>query len=415
MPSLVIALKDLQILFKDRGAVLLLFLLPLVFVVVFSGALAALGEAGDEDSRIHLPVVNLDGGEVSEHLIADLGEAGGLEIEHYAENEASTLLEEGEIHRVLIIPATFTTMLEQGEQVTLVLRDHPDADSRESEAVRLVIDGVSRDMALESQILASLRQMGEMQAGEPEAASAFSMERSMDQARMQFEQAEERPLVNLSQRLPAVAGEEPEEIPEGIQLTVSGFTVLFVFLIAQTTARSIYDEKKTGSFRRLLAAPMSKASLLSGKMLPNFMTALLQTAVIFAFGMIGMRLLGLPSLSLGDNPELVALIAIIVALCAVCLGIIIAALARTENQIGGLSTLLLWGMAVLGGSFVPLFILERYLGPVPKIVPHYWANSAFNDVLVRGLGISDVSTELMALLGFSLVFILVGLWRFDFD
>lgn len=204
-------------------------------------------------------------------------------------------------------------------------------------------------------------------------------------------------------------------MPEGIQLAVSGFTVLFIFLLAQTTARSIYDEKKAGSFRRLMAAPMSKASLLSGKMLPNFLTALFQAAVIFAFALIGMRLLGLTPLSLGDNPWLVALIVVVIAICSVCLGILIAALARTESQIGGLSGLLLWGMAILGGSFIPLFILEQFLGPLPKVVPHYWGNSALNDVLVRGLGPAEVATELLVLLGFAAAFLIFGLWRFEFD
>ncbi len=415
MQTIVIALKDLQILFKDRGALLLMFLLPLIFIVVFSGALAAIGETEAEDSRIVLPVVDLDGAEAAQKLVDDLEVAGGVRLEFYEEQEASSLLDESELTHVLTIPSGFSADLEEGRQVTLHLRSHPDADAQETEAVRLVIDGVARDMALESQILASLRQMGEMQAVAPEGAQVFSIERSMAQARSQFESAEEQPLIEIVQRLPNTSAEESEEMPEGIQLAVSGFTVLFIFLLAQTTARSIYDEKKAGSFRRLMAAPMSKASLLSGKMLPNFLTALFQAAVIFAFALIGMRLLGLTPLSLGDNPWLVALIVVVIAICSVCLGILIAALAHTESQIGGLSGLLLWGMAILGGSFVPLFILEQFLGPLPKVVPHYWGNSALNDVLVRGLGPAEVATELMVLLGFAAAFLIFGLWRFEFD
>lgn len=415
MQTIVIALKDLQILFKDRGALLLMFLLPLIFIVVFSGALAAIGETEAEDSRIVLPVVDLDRAEAAQKLVDDLEVAGGVRLEFYEEQEASSLLDESELTHVLTIPSGFSADLEEGRQVTLHLRSHPDADAQETEAVRLVIDGVARDMALESQILASLRQMGEMQAVAPEGAQVFSIERSMAQARSQFESAEEQPLIEIVQRLPNTSAEESEEMPEGIQLAVSGFTVLFIFLLAQTTARSIYDEKKAGSFRRLMAAPMSKASLLSGKMLPNFLTALFQAAVIFAFALIGMRLLGLTPLSLGDNPWLVALIVVVIAICSVCLGILIAALAHTESQIGGLSGLLLWGMAILGGSFVPLFILEQFLGPLPKVVPHYWGNSALNDVLVRGLGPAEVATELMVLLGFAAAFLIFGLWRFEFD
>jgi ABC-2 type transport system permease protein len=72
-------------------------------------------------------------------------------------------------------------------------------------------------------------------------------------------------------------------------------------------------------------------------------------------------------------------------------------------------------MGILGGSFVPLMYLERFLGPLPRVVPHYWANSAFNDLLVRGLGFADVGLEFAVLLGFTLIFFIIGVWRFEFD
>ena len=415
MKTLSIAWKDMQILFKDRGAVVQIFLLPLLFIVVFSGALAAIGSGGEEDTRILLPVVNLDGGEAAQTLLDGLDAAGGVRVERYEQAQAQALLDENKLARVLTIPARFTADIADNHQVTLRFVNHPDADPEETEAVRLVIEGVARDMSLESQILASLQQMGDMQANAPEEFQVFTAERTMAQARSQFERSRTQPLVAVVQTVPGQPEGEREEMPDAVQLAVPGFTVLFVFLTAQATARSIYDEKKVGSFRRLLAAPMSKASLLAGKMLPNFMTGLIQTAVIFAFGIIGMRLLGLTPMTLGDAPLAVVLIAVLVALCSSAFGILIAAIARTENQIGGLSSVFLWVMGILGGCFIPLFILENFLGPLPKIVPHYWANRAFNDLLVRGLGLADVTTEMAALLAFTALFFVIGLWRFDFN
>ena len=415
MKTLSIAWKDMQILFKDRGAVVQIFLLPLLFIVVFSGALAAIGSGGEEDTRILLPVVNLVGGEAAQTLLDGLDAAGGVRVEHYEQAEAQALLDENKLARVLTIPARFTADIAGNHQVTLRFVNHPDADPEETEAVRLVIEGVARDMSLESQILASLQQMGAMQANAPEEFQVFTAERTMAQARSQFERSRTQPLVAVVQTVPGQPEGEREEMPDAVQLAVPGFTVLFVFLTAQATARSIYDEKKVGSFRRLLAAPMSKASLLAGKMLPNFMTGLIQTAVIFAFGIIGMRLLGLTPMTLGDAPLAVVIVAVLVALCSSAFGILIAAIARTENQIGGLSSVFLWVMGILGGCFIPLFILENFLGPLPKIVPHYWANRAFNDLLVRGLGLADVTTEMAALLAFTALFFVIGLWRFDFN
>jgi ABC-2 type transport system permease protein len=414
MNAISIAYKDFLILLKDRGAIIQLFLLPLVFIVAYS-AVAAGFEAGDEDQLISLAVINLDGGEEAETLLEGLELAGGVRVELFEENDAKQKLEGNEIQRLLTIPADFSEGISAGRAVTLRLVNHPDADSEKTEAVRLVVEGVAQDMALESQILASLQQMGEMQANAPaDYQEAFSLEKVVAQAQSQFEKAEERPLVTIVQTVPGQESER-EELPGTAEVAVPGFAVLFVFLTAQTTARSIYDEKKIGSFRRLLAAPISKASLLAGKILPNFLTALIQISVIFAFGAFGLGVLGLTPVKLGDDPLALGFAVLLIALCSSSLGIVIAALARTENQIGGLSTLILWGLGTLGGSIIPFFILEPMLGPIPLLLPHYWANRALDNIMIRGMVTADVSLELVVLLGFTLLFFLVGLWRFDFD
>lgn len=413
MKSLSIALKDLQILIRDRGEVVQLLLLPLLFIIVFSGALGAIGQ-GEEDTRLLLPVVDLDGGEAAQSLLAGLEAAGGVRVELYQHAEAQSLLDENEISRMLVIPEDFTSGTEEGYTVELRLISHPDADLQETEAVRLVVVGVTSELALERQIFASLRQMGDMQANAPEEYQVFTTDLILAQARSQFERAQTQPLIEVVQTIPSEEGER-EEVPDLGLVAVSGIAVLFVFATAQVTARSIYEEKKVGSFRRLLAAPMSKASLLSGKMLPNIVVGMIQFAVIFAFGIIGLNLMGLSSASLGNDPLAVVLVCLIITLCSTSLGILLAAIARTENQIGGLSSLLVWGLGILGGAFIPIFILDQFLGPVVKVIPQYWANRALSSLMLRGLGLADVATEIAMLLGFTVVFFLIGLWRFDFD
>lgn len=413
MKLLSIALKDLQILFKSRGEVIQLFLMPLLFIIVFSGALGAIG-GGEEDTRITLPVVDLDGGEAAQSLLAGIDAGGEVRTELFEHSEAQTLLEENEIQRMLVIPADFTSGTAQGSTVQLSLISHPDADLQETEAMRLVIVGVTSELALERQILASLRQMGDMQAVVSEEEQAFTTERILAQARSQFERAQAQPLIEVLQTVPSQEGER-EEMPDFEVVAVAGIAVLFVFGTAQVTARSIYDEKKVGSFRRLLAAPMSKASLLSGKMLPNIIVGLIQFTVIFAFGIFGLKWLGLASPSLGNDPLAVVLVCFIICLCSTAFGILIAAIARTENQIGGITSLLVWGLGIIGGAFIPIFILDQFLGPVVKIIPQYWANRALSSLMLRGLGLADVATEIAVLLGFTAIFFIIGLWRFDFD
>lgn len=218
----------------------------------------------------------------------------------------------------------------------------------------------------------------------------------------------------MEQRVPQ-RGEEQEPQPSFAQTSVPGFTVLFAFLAAGNTARSIFDEKKVGSFRRLMAAPISKASLLLGKLLPNVILALIQFAVIFFFGSVGLGWFGFTPISLGHEPLGLILAAVLIAFCSSAMGILIASLARTEGQVSGLSTLFLWGLGIIGGSIVPTFVMDRILGPLPRIAPHYWANAALNDLMLRDLALADVLPELGVLLGFAALFVATGLWRFDFE
>jgi ABC-2 type transport system permease protein len=413
MKALSITFKDLKIMFKDRGILLQLFLLPLVFVLIFSGALSAIGQE-EPDTRVPLPVVDLDGGASAAEFLDDLDAAGGVRAEMYDESEAMTLLEENHISRVLTIPAGFTAGIESGQPVTLRLLSHPETSPQQTEAVRLVIEGVASDISLEIQLFAALQHMAEMQAGVPETAQAFGLEEMQAQASGQFEAAQTQPLVEVVQKVPG-QDEEKEEPLSVADIAVPGATVLFVFMTAQTVARSIYDEKKVGSFRRLLAAPVARPALILGKMMPNFVTGLIQSVVIFLFGLFGLELMGLTPVTMGNEPLATVLVVIVLALCSSAFGILIAAFARTEGQIGGLSNLLLWVLGILGGSIIPVFLLEQFLGPVPYVVPHYWANRALLDLMVRGRGLADVTLEIAVLLGFTALFFVVGTWRFEFE
>jgi ABC-2 type transport system permease protein len=408
-----VAMKDLQIMLKDRGALFQLFILPLLFILVFSGALNAIGQS-EAVTLPGLAVVDLDGGSAAQTLITKLNTEGSLAIQTTFATEAQVLLDGNKVIGFMTIPSNFTQGVQNSSPVKLVFTTGAESDSQKVEAARLVMVSIASEMTLESQIVASLKQMGEMQASAPAEYQVFDTERVLAQAHSQFVVAQTRPLIEVIQSVPQQNPEQASTVDLS-QSAVPGFTILFVFMTAQTTARSIYDEKKVGTFRRLVAAPLNKTELIIGKILPNFITGLVQILVIFAFGSLGMRLLGLTPLQVEKSPLGVILISILVALCSSAFGIAIAAFARTENQISGLSTLLVWGMGLLGGSLIPLFILDRFLGPIPMIVPHYWANRAFDDLLIRGLGTADIALDMGVLFGFCLLFFVIGLWRFDFE
>ena len=412
MNALSVAFKDLRLLLKDRGQTVMLFLLPMLFILAFSAAFLA-GEP--EEEVINVPVVNLDpGGEMSALLLQNLNDGRGLQAEDYDQTQAETDLQDETIKLALIIPAGFSDDVQAGTQTALRLMYGSAASSSEVQAVRLVVEGVASDLSLETQLVSGLSQMGAMMSDAPPEAQILTTERIKDQAESQFERAKTAPLVALSAKWPDQILMGQEDFSPST-FSVAGFAVMFAFLTAQTTATSIFDEKKEGTFRRLLAAPLGRWELLGGKMLPNFAVAILQMVIIFAASMVLLPLIGMDAPSLGNSPLGLILIAILVALCSTSLGILLAALCRTESQVGGVSSVVLWVAGLVGGAFIPAFVLGDFLNTIGKVVPHYWALQAYNDLTIRGLGVADILPELGILAGFVVVFSVIGLLRFKFD
>jgi ABC-2 type transport system permease protein len=410
--------KDLSVFFRDRGALLYLFILPLVFILLFAG-LGSRSQATSSDTtdqRTSLAVVNLDkGDEAAQDFIARLDKAGGYRVVEYPADEALNLLNRLKLVRYLVIPAGFSSDLAAGKPVSLQFITHPNSNPDQNQAALQVINGAAGDAALELQILDGLRQMGEMQAGSPEAQQYFTSDRLISQAKSQFERARQAPLVNVEQLSPAVGKDRQSFGFDFTQTVVPGFTVLFVFLMAQSVARSIFDEKRSGSLRRLMAAPIRRWELLVGKLVPNLILTLIQIIFIFIVGALFFPLLGFGKLTIGKDPFAWLLTTVLIALCATSLGIFISSIARTEGQISGLSTALLWIAGVLGGALVPAFIFPPFLQGVARLMPHYWATQTYYDLLVRGKTLVDVLPALGILLIFSALFFLIGARRFRFE
>ena len=216
---------------------------------------------------------------------------------------------------------------------------------------------------------------------------------------------------NLGVRFEQVAPEayQVTRFPTSVEQNVPGYTIFGVFFIVQVLATSILREKQDGTFRRLLVAPLPRPALLLGKLLPYYLINLIQIASMFAIGkfVFGMNL--------GSSPEAMIVITLATAAAATGLGLLVAALGKTPEQIGGLSTMLALTLAAIGGMMVPTFAMPEFMQAISKISPHAWALSGFQDIIVRGLGLQDVLFEVAILSGFALLFFIFAVWRFRFQ
>jgi ABC-2 type transport system permease protein len=199
-----------------------------------------------------------------------------------------------------------------------------------------------------------------------------------------------------------------ERRPTTTEQNVPGYAIFGVFFIVLTLAASFIREKEEGTFLRILAAPLPKGALLIGKLLPYYVVNLIQIALMF---LVGILLFNMKPGNIGG----LIVISLAVSAAANGLGLLVAALGKTEAQVNGLAVFFAITLAALGGMMVPTFVMPEFMKAVSRLTPHAWALSGYHDVIMRGLGVQAVLPEAAVLMGFASLFFAIALWRFRFN
>jgi ABC-2 type transport system permease protein len=103
------------------------------------------------------------------------------------------------------------------------------------------------------------------------------------------------------------------------------------------------------------------------------------------------------------------------ALASAALGAALGAFVKTEGQASGMSMMLGMVMALLGGCWYPAELFPEFVRSVVKILPTTWAMQGMLDLVLRGQGLSAILPEAGVLLGFAVVFLAIGVWRFRYE
>lgn len=351
--------KDAELLVRDRGALLSLFLLPLIFIAVFG---SMFGKGSIEVPR--LPVALPEGNARAEAAVAAIEASGLYRVERAEPDEVRRRVAGEETRAGLVFGGDFDPL--RGRPAELVI------DQAAPPQVRGPIEG-----GLSAVISRS------MTGG---AAIRFVVPVSPPGAR------------------------PPRGEVSGFQVAVPGNAVLFGFFLALTVALSFLAEKRSGTFRRLMAAPVRRSTLLVAKLVPYALIGLLQMALLFGVGHLafGMEVAG----------SVVGLVALTcaVVLAATCLGLLIASFAGTERQVGGIGSICLLVMGLIGGGMIPRMAMPATMQAIGLLTPHAWALDGYYDLLIRpGTTVLDVLPQIGALLGFAALFVIVGVLRFDFE
>jgi ABC-2 type transport system permease protein len=176
------------------------------------------------------------------------------------------------------------------------------------------------------------------------------------------------------------------------------FIFFFVFLISGV---SFLRERTSGTLERLLASPLKTWEMVLSYVLGFGIFAVLQAAFISWYAIYVLDML-----IMGSFINVLIIIALL-SLTALTLGILLSAFAQNELQMMQFIPIVVIPQLFFSGLF-NLDTITDWLSWIGPFTPLYYAADGLRDVMIRGASFSDLSGNLLYLIGFSLLFILLN-------
>lgn len=395
-----IAGKELRLWLQAPGNWLTVFLVPLAFIGIL-GSVFAKGTP-----VITVFAVNEDRGEYGAEIIELLANSENLEFEMLAtQDEADARVAKGDRMAAVVIPEDFSEAVKTSDGGSIIVIVDP-ARKKDGGLVTGLVQSALIKSVVYAEIDRALQGLFKKQSASSESNEFFQ---TFINAGIKAVLAKE---VNAAVDDPLIKVEtEPlSQKSSNAELSIMsslspGFALAFAFFLISHLAITVVDERETGTLRRLITTPVSRAVILFGKALPFFGVAVIQLVFILlvcnmVFGM-----------ELGSEPLALTVIVLSVGVCVAGLGIMVAALVKNGAQAAIGAVVIALAMAAVSGCMMPQVKIEG----LNMLTPHYWALEGIQNVIARGMGMDGVLVQSGVLLGMAALFFLIGAWRFKFE
>ena len=367
--------KDLVLYFSNRRSVIMAIVAP-ILIAAFFGSL--FGGKDNKPASVPVAITDLDRSAVSASVIAGLRADTALAVTEASVTDAAAQVKAGKQRVAITLPAGF------GENAGRALMG---GGARPE--IGLVTDP-SQGMALP--LVRGLLAQHVVQAIGASLPGAAAGTFSLPFTTREVE-----------------AGPQPEVKYNSYAHSFAGMGVQFILLMGVDMAVGLLTMRRLGLWKRLRAAPLSRAKLLGSRIASTALIALIVFAVVYAvaFAVFGVRIEG-------SVPGFVAVL-IAFALLTASFGLLVAALGKTPEATRGLAILVTLLMVMLGGAWVPSFIFPAWLQTISLFVPTRWAVDGLDAMTWRGLPFDAAVLPVAVLLGFAAVFALLAVWRFEWE
>jgi ABC-2 type transport system permease protein len=392
---------------RDRAALMLSFIVPIVFFSIFAGIF---GAQKSKTPRTTVVIADLDRSDGSRHLIDALKHESALEVvltpkksaTPFDAKTAEDYVRAGDAPVALLIPKGFgTTQLRfdgSGNSPAFRLL----SDSADPIADQVVAGLLQKDM------MTSMPEMT-MSAGVAEVdrwSGGLTAEQktTLDQSMKNFRRfrpaagAAAESIIRIDKT--DVVGQNKSNVVAA--LYAAGIGVMFLLFTASNAGGALLEENESGTLDRILTTRLTLTQLLLGKLAYLWTLGFTQICVMFIWGALVFRL------QLLQHISGFLIMALSTSLCTSAFGLLLASICRTRAQLGAMSTLVVLSLSAIGGSMFPRFLMPPGLQKAGLVLFNSWAIDGFTNVFWRELPLTQIALPAAVLLGWALLFFVIA-------
>jgi len=372
-----ICAKDLKARLRDRSALLIGIVVPFGLALIFNSIFSGISGGSNV---ISLGLVNADHGAASQQFTSQVLPAvgrSGLIAVHTEPTltQAKALAAKGTLAAVIVIPAGFSARVQANQPASMHVIGNVDAPVS-TEVAQSIAESYAADL---NRIRLSVATVAAGNGGAlpPARVAALAAQAAAATA-------------------PVTVTDVSAQTKELNQKSffAAGMAVFFLFFTVQFGVTSLLEERNDGTLARLLAAPISRASILGGKLLTSFLLGAISMAVLVAATtlLFGAR---------WGNPAGVTVLIVTAIMAATGIMALIATLAKNAEQAANWQSVVAVILGLIGGTFFPVSQAPGVLSELTFVAPQAWFLRGLGDL--RGGSISAVWVPAMAMLAFAAV------------
>ena len=344
---------------RDRKMFMTILIAP-VIQLIFLGYAATL-----DVNTVHTAVFDKDRTEKSRELIRSFEKSGYFQIDHYITNydELTKLLDKGEVLMGLIIPPDFEKNIER----------------KESAEVQTIFDGSDGNKA---SIAAGYSQG---------VVSGYSQN-------IRFN------VLEKSGKIIPMSGTIQPEIRVWYNSDMTArnymlpgiFGLILLIITTNLTSLAIVKEREIGTLEQLLVTPIKPYQMILGKLVP--FTILGFASLILVFTVMKLWF----NIEIKGNVVYLYFSSFLFMLSTLGGGLFISTISKTQFQAMIISSfIMIMPMIFLSGFTFPIENMPRVVQYMTYLIPLRYFNIIVRGVVLKGLGITDLWQETLAL--FSIV------------